>query len=88
MLCVGGFITYAHAITHFRYHFMNSIGLFTAQFSFNPIVTACLFVTGMAFFCGAGYISAVVPDEEAKKYTLFMPVGGITLMLAWFTHVV
>merc|ERR1712212_1096114 len=59
-----------------RYHYYPSFGLFTAQFTKIPSVTAGFFVLGMVLFCGTGYAQGlnVIDVEHRLKYS--MPFGG------------
>ena len=85
-----------------RYHFYHTMGLFTAQFSSYPLLTAGLFGVGMLMFCSAAYMEGLteLPDLEGAswaeymkrtkdehKFVFLMPVGGTCFMLGWLSHI-
>jgi len=72
---------------YIRYHFLHSLGLFTAQFSSYPMVTASLFILGQITFCGGGYLFAIFDEHEAKKYSILMPIGGFCFIFGWLSHI-
>lgn len=85
-----------------RYHFYHTMGLFTAQFSSYPLLTAGFFGIGMLMFCSAAYCEGLteLPDLEGAswaeymkrtkdehKFVFLMPVGGTCFMLGWLSHI-
>merc|ERR1712203_103425 len=69
-----------------RYHYYHSFALFTAQYAAYPVLTASIFMLGMALFCTGGYCTGLGLLGEKDPKLVAMPIGGISFMIGWLTH--
>uniref|UniRef100_A0A1I7YNV2 Transmembrane protein 256 homolog n=1 Tax=Steinernema glaseri TaxID=37863 RepID=A0A1I7YNV2_9BILA len=65
-----------------RYHLLHSVALLGSTHARFPMVTAGLFVAGIALFSGTIYHYSLTGRED---YRFITPKGGICFILAWLS---
>ncbi|XP_055691760.1 transmembrane protein 256-like [Lutzomyia longipalpis] len=65
-----------------RYHQIHTLALVAIPLVRRPVLSACLFMVGMGFFCGTLYYRSLTGSKNFKHVA---PVGGCCLILGWLS---
>ncbi|TNN20118.1 Transmembrane protein isoform 1, partial [Schistosoma japonicum] len=64
------------------YHLVHSVALLNTPLFKRPLLSAALFATGTVLFSGSCYYVALTGDD---RFSRIAPIGGMTLVFAWFS---
>ncbi|CAF0868008.1 unnamed protein product [Rotaria sordida] len=64
------------------YHLLHTVALLALPLVSRPMITGCLFISGLTLFCGPIYYHAIRNDTQFRRVT---PYGGIFLIAGWLS---